>query len=91
MAKNITSSGAAVVASNASAILLQVNAALTGNIIVTVAGSTQYGTNSATIATITNPTVGSFYRYGGLTQQGAVSVNPSTACDITITILDQVQ
>lgn len=91
MAKNITSSGAVVVASGGAGILLQVNKALTGNIVVSVGGSTLYGTPSATIATITDPTVGTSYRYGGLTQQGAISVNPSTTTDITVTILNQVQ
>lgn len=90
MAKNITGSGATIVASNASAIHITVNAALTGTITVTAAGSTQYGTASQTIATITNPTVGNAYRYGGLTTQGAISVNPSTTCDITVSILDHI-
>jgi hypothetical protein len=87
MAKNITSSGSATIASHAYGILIQVNAALTGTITVAVAGSTQYGTSSATIATITNPGVGNVFRYGGLTQQGAVTVNPSATCDITVTVL----
>lgn len=91
MAKNLTASGAAVIASNANAILIQVNAALTGTITVTVGGSTQYGTSSATIATITNPAVGNVFRYGGLIQQGAVSVNPSATCDITVTVLDNIK
>lgn len=90
MAKNITSSGAVVVASEAGAIYIQVNAALTGTITVTTAGSTQYGTAAQTIATITNPTVGSFFKYGGLKGQGAVSVNPSATTDITVTILSRI-
>lgn len=90
MAKNITASGAQVIASNAGAIYIQVNAALTGTITVTAAGSTQYGTSSQTIATITNPTVGTFYKYGGLHAQGAVSINPSTTCDITVTVLSRI-
>lgn len=75
-------------ATAAKGILIQVNAALTGSIVVSVAGSTQYGTAAQTIATITNPAVGNQYRYGGLFQQGAVSVNPSTTCDITVSILN---
>lgn len=90
MAKNITASGSQTVATEAGAILLQVNAALTGNIVVAVAGSTQYGTSSATIATITNPTVGNIFKYGGLKGQGAVTVNPNTTCDITVTILSRI-
>lgn len=90
MAKNITASGAQVIAAQAGAIYIQVNAALTGTIAVTVAGSSQYGTAAQTIATITNPTVGSFYKYGGLHGQGAVSVNPSTTCDITVTVLSRI-
>lgn len=90
MAKNITGSGATTVASNAQAIFIQVNAALTGTITVTTAGSTQYGTSSATVATITNPLVGNVFRYGGLAQQGAVAVNPSASCDITVTMLERI-
>lgn len=90
MAKNITAGGAVVVASNAQAIFIQVNAALTGTITVTAAGSTQYATPSSTIATITNPTVGNVFRYGGLAQAGAISVNPSTTTDITVTMLDHI-
>ena len=55
MALNITTGTATTVANNSYGIFIQVNAALTGNIVVGVAGSTQYGTSAATIATITNP------------------------------------
>lgn len=87
MAQNITSSGSTAVASNAYAILIQVNAALTGNIVVATSGSTQYGTSGGTVGTITNPTVGSQFKYGGLNQQGYVTVNPSATCDISVTLL----
>ena len=87
MALNITTSGSTTIATEAKAILIQVNKALTGTIAVAVAGNTEYGTAAATIATITNPTVGTFYRYGGLAQQGAVTVNPSTSTDITVTVV----
>lgn len=90
MAKNITASGATVIAAQAGAIYIQVNSALTGTIIVTAAGSNQYGTASQTIATINNPSVGSFYKYGGLHGQGAISVNPSATCDITVTVLSRI-
>lgn len=87
MALNITA-GSAKNIGGCRAILIQVNAALTGSITVTGAGSSQYGTASSTIATITNPTVGSQYRYGGLFQQGDITVTPSTTCDITVTQLN---
>lgn len=86
MAKNITTGVATDIASQADAILIQVNAALTGTITVAVAGSTQYGTPASTIATITNPTVGNVFRYGGLRTEGKVTVTPSTTCDITVTV-----
>lgn len=91
MAKNITASGPAVVAAHAGAMLIQNNKALTGTITITTAGSTQYGTSAQTIATITDPAVGNAFRYGGLAQQGAVSVNPSATCDISVTILSRIQ
>lgn len=90
MALNITTGSATDIAANAGAILIQVNKALTGNIVVATAASTQYGTATATIATITDPTVGSVYRYGGLANQGKITVTPSTTCDITVTVLSRV-
>lgn len=87
MALNITASGATSVGL-ARTILIQVNAALTGNIVITTAGSSQYSTNSATIATITNPTVGSQFIYGGLQNQGAISINPNATTNISVTKLN---
>jgi hypothetical protein len=57
--------------------VIQVNAALTGNIIVVdgTAGAT------ANVATITNPTVGSRYEYYNL--QNGFRVKASTTCNIT--------
>ena len=57
--------------------IIQVNAALTGNIKVidNITGTT------ANVATITNPTVGSRYEYWGL--QTGLLVIASTTCDIT--------
>jgi hypothetical protein len=78
LAKNFTASGSVTVADAAASLLVQVNKALTGNIIVAAGGTT--------IATITDPTVGTSYRYGGLRGQGAITVNPSTTCDITVTV-----
>jgi hypothetical protein len=79
MAKNILTAASFTIADSARAIFIQVNAALTGNIIVADGGGT--------IATITNPTVGSTFQYGGL--KGAVTVTPSTTCDITVTVTNQ--
>lgn len=90
MAKYITASGAQSVGSQVGGLFIQVNAALTGTLTVTAAGSTQYGTAAQTIAIITNPTVGSQFRYGGLHTYGTVSINPSTTCDITATILSRI-
>lgn len=84
----ITSSGAQAVGL-ADGILIQVNAALTGTLTVTYAGSTQYGTTSGTIAVITNPTVGSQYKYSGLRTLGIISVNPNGSTDITVSRLNQ--
>lgn len=83
MAINITGSGATSIGL-ARAIRINVNAALTGNIIVSSAGSTQYGTTAQTFATITNPTVGSSFVIGGLHAQGAISITPSTTTDLTV-------
>lgn len=74
----------------ARAIRIQSNSAATGAITVTTAGSTQYGTTLATQATITNPLAGAVYEYGGLHGQGAVSINVSVTCDISVTKLNQV-
>lgn len=62
--------------------LIQVNAALTGNIKV-IDGTT--GT-TADVATITNPTVGSRYEYWNF--QDGVRVIASTDCDITVSTTD---
>lgn len=86
MANHITNTGIQAVG-NVDAILIQCNAALTGSLTVTVAGDTNYGTSSGTIAVITNPTVGSTYQYGGLRTFGATSINVSATCDITVTPL----
>lgn len=82
MAKYITGSGSTTVAAAADGVFIQVNAALTGTITLAVGGTT--------FAVITNPTVGSQYKYGGLHGQGALTVNPSTTCDITVSIINRV-
>lgn len=85
---HITASGAQSIGL-ADCILITVNGALTGTITVTTAGSTQYGTPAGTVAVITNPTVGSSFKYGGLRTQGVVSINPSATTDITVSFLPQ--
>ncbi len=81
MAKNYTTAATHTVAAYADGVLIQNNAALTGNIVVAVGGTT--------IATITDPTVGTQYIYGGLHGQGAVTVTPSTTCNITVSMLNR--
>lgn len=84
MATNITASGATAVGL-VDGIEIIPNKDLTGTITITNAGSTQYGTSSGTIGTITNPTAaGKTYRYTGLRTQGVISVNPSGTTDITV-------
>lgn len=73
-----------------SAIFIQVNAALTGTITVSAAGDSQYGTSSQTIAVITNPVVGSSFRYGGLHTYGIISVINNATGDITVTPLARI-
>lgn len=89
IALNITASGATNIG-QARALLLQFGAALTGNVVVATLGSTQYDTTAQTIDTITNPTVGSRYEYGGLFGQGNVTITPSTTCDLTVTKLNNI-
>lgn len=86
MALHTTSGALTLVADG---ILISVGTGFTGTITTTVAGSTQYGSPSATIGVITNPVVGNTFRYGGLRNQGVISVTPSTTCDITVTALSQ--
>lgn len=59
-------------------VLVTVNAALTGTVTV-IDGTT--GT-TANVAIITNPTVGTMYRYWGF--QNGVRIVTSTTCDVTI-------
>lgn len=89
MAINITASGAQSIGL-AKAILIEVDLGYTGSLIVTAAGSSQYGTVSQTLATITNPVTGQLLKYGGLHGQGAISINPSTATDLAITKVNHI-
>lgn len=81
MAKNITTAATHTIAAYADGIFIQNNKALTGNIVVAVGGTT--------IATITDPTVGTTYAYGGLHGHGTVTITPSTTCDITVSMLNR--
>lgn len=59
-------------------ILIQVNKALTGTLTVK--------DDSTTVGVITDPTVGTSYRYYGFT--GKPTVTPSTTCDATVSTLN---
>lgn len=82
MPQYITSSGSSTIAAQADAMLIQVNSALTGTITCQA--------NGTTFAIITNPAVGSVFRYGGLHGQGPITINPSATCDISVTLLQRV-
>lgn len=90
MAVHITT-GANDIAAQADAILIQQNIALTGTLTVATAGSTQYGTAAGTVAVITNPTVGSSYRYGGLRTQGKITITASATTDTTVSLISNTQ
>jgi hypothetical protein len=83
MAVYITASGSQTVASQANGVLIQLNKALVAETIAVAAGGT-------TIATITGAAgAGSQFRYGGLSTKGAITVNPSGAVDITVSLLNK--
>lgn len=83
MYKNITASGAALIkAGRARKVRIQVNKALTGNIVL--ADSNSSGTVTPVVATITDPTVGGVYEYWDL--QTGVVINPSATTDITVNV-----
>ncbi len=77
----ITQSGSTTVATQANGILVQINKTLSGTITLAAGGTT--------FAVITNPTVGDQYRYNGLRGQGAITVNPNGATDITISFMNR--
>lgn len=79
--KYITSSGSATVAAAANGLLIQVNKTLSGTITLAAGGTT--------FAVITDPTVGTQFRYNGLRNQGAITVNPSATTDITVSFLNR--
>lgn len=86
MAVHITT-GSNDIAAQADGLFIQVNAALTGTLTVTTAGATQYGTAAGTVAVITNPTVGSQFKYGGLRTQGKINVTANATCDATVSLI----
>lgn len=73
----ITTTAAATI-DRVNGILVQVNAALTGTITVADAGATK--------AIITNPTVGSMFKYYGFA--GAVTITSNASCDVTVSVLN---
>lgn len=76
---HITDTASHTVVAEARDMLIQVNTGFTGTI--TVANTIQ-----GTIAVITNPVAGNQFVYGGLAKQGAITVQASATCDITVTI-----
>lgn len=79
--KYITASGSVTVATAANGLLIQVNTTLSGTITLAAGGTT--------FAVITNPIVGSQFRYNGLRNQGPITVNPSATTDITVSFLNR--
>lgn len=79
--KYITASGSQTVTKAANGLLIQVNTALTGTITLAAGGTT--------FAVITNPVAGTQYRYNGLRDAGAITVNPSGTTDITVSFLNR--
>lgn len=78
----ITSATTYTVAAQANGILVQVNKALTGTI--TLASAT-----GGTFAVITDPTVGSSYRYYGLRGLGAITAVNSATADATVSVINR--
>lgn len=81
--KYITSSGLQTVASAANGLLIQVSKALTTETITVAAGGT-------TFDIITGPAVaGTQFRYNGLRNQGAITLNPSGTVSLTVSFLNR--
>lgn len=74
----LTASGNIKIADQGYGLLVTVNTALTGTLTI------KDGTT--TVGVITNPTVGSNYRYFGF--NSSINVNPSTICDVTCSVLN---
>lgn len=71
----ITSTGAQAVG-ELDGIFVQVNKTLTGTLTLKV--------GTSTFAIITDPAAGSQFKYGGLRGKGIVTIDPSAACDVTV-------
>lgn len=79
----ITSSGSQAVAAAAGGLLVQINK---GDATATI--TLKAGDN--TFAVITGPYLSGYqYRYNGLRGQGAITINPSTTTDLTISLLNR--
>lgn len=79
--KYITASGSTTVATSADGLLIQINKTAAGTITLAAGGTT--------FAIIDTPLVGQQFRYNGLRGQGAITVNPSGATDITVSFLNR--
>lgn len=83
----ITASGSTTVAAAANGLLIQVNKKMATTDTITLQAG---GTTFAVIGDATNGVAsGAQYRYNGLRNQGAITVNPSTTCDITVSFLNR--
>lgn len=82
MAVNILTATATTLG-QADAVRILVNAAMTGTITTTAAGSTQYGTPASTLGVITNPAAGQTYTYRRLRGAGAITITTSATCDLS--------
>lgn len=82
--KYITSSGSTTVAAAANGLLIQINKPLTTETITLAAGGTTFAViGGAAVA------AGAQFRYNGLRNQGAITVNPSGTVDITVSFLNR--
>lgn len=77
----ITASGSQTVAKTCNGLLIQVNKTAAGTITLAAGGTT--------FAIIDTPLVGQQFRYNGLRNQGAITVNPSGTTDITVSFLNR--
>lgn len=81
--KYITASGSQPLVNTASGIVVQANTALATGTVTLAAGG-------VTFAIITAPyTSASRWEYGGLRGQGAITINPSAAVDLTVSFVNR--